>query len=1024
MRYRFGEFLLDARAYTLTRGGGELALQPKVFDVLRFLIEHRDRVVTKEELLETLWAGEHVNEGAVPWSISHARRALGQERGRKQPIETVHGRGYRFTSPVEQLADTLHPPPPPPDASAAGHPSLQSAASPSTLPFVGRAEVMQQLEAQLARAMRGEGGLCLLVGEAGIGKTRCSEELAARARQRGVSVWSGRTVEGLGAPVLWPWLQVLREAVRERPVLNEPGQALLSRLAALEPPPAPSSEPSAQGSNVTGRFWVLDGVSRFLLDAAAQGPILVLIDDLHWADAGTIELLGFLAPELRRSRMFVLATLRDELGEHERRRIGRLLRAAERIELKHLSLPDVERYISEVAAEGEPALELSRAVHRVAAGNPLFVQETVRTLLAEHADKKLSSIAADAVKPSQLARDVLRARLRPLDATALHVLSLASVLGESFELALLQRLDAAPLEQLLSALELAERGGLVVAEGTGPNRYRFAHALLRAILYDDMPTRDRVAAHRRTAELLAELYRAQPRHSEIAYHYHRSLPAGDYGRVATAACRAAEAAARVQAFEDAVSFYEWALEAQALDPQATPRARADLLMSQGTTQRLAGRDENARRTLSLVIDIARQHDFADLLLAAARLLRPTQAMSSIPDPLVRSALEEVLKIAPPGPDRLRVGALSLIACVPPYAHDMRESGELSMQALTLARELGDQSSLLDALRARLYSLCGPDTIDALLDVAAEMLEHGRNLRAWVPVEAHAARFGALLYRGDVPGADAALRELGREVNALRWPESIWYHDRLRAQRRLIDGDFTGAEAATEELRARSKRMGLSYGPMFMTAQRNLLTFLQEGPEVASRGWPLSAPAMFAAATNLQPSQRAGLVRLTAELGDLDATRRMLDSMAARDFEDVPKDIGYLATLQNLAIAAARVRHLGHAERLYALLAPYPQHNTLNVMMYYDGSASFGLAVLASVLGWEQRAEAHFEDAIAMNARMGMRPQLARVYEAYAQFCKRASEPALQARCPDVVARGSELAESLGMRWLIERMHTL
>ena len=112
MRYRFGEYELDDAAYTLTRGGTSIPLQPKMFELLRYLVEQRERVVTKDELLDTLWPGEHVNQSAVTWTVSHVRNALGQGRGHKRPIETIHGRGYRFTSPVEALAATAPPPPP------------------------------------------------------------------------------------------------------------------------------------------------------------------------------------------------------------------------------------------------------------------------------------------------------------------------------------------------------------------------------------------------------------------------------------------------------------------------------------------------------------------------------------------------------------------------------------------------------------------------------------------------------------------------------------------------------------------------------------------------------------------------------------------------------------------------------------------------------------------------------------------------------------------------------------------------
>ncbi len=1026
MRYRFGEFVLDARAYTLVRGGEEVSLQPKVFDVLRHLLEHRDRVVTKQELLDALWVGEHVNEGAVPWSISHARRALGQERGAKAPIETVHGRGYRFTSAVELLPQSTRPPEPlrsTPPSSPSSQPIANSASGIAYAPpFVGRAEVMQRLEQRLERTAAGEGGLCLLVGEAGMGKTRCADELAERARQRGMSVWSGRTVEGLGAPVLWPWLSVLRDAVRERPALREAGDALLSKLAALAQASA-VDESGASQSEGAGRFWMLDGVSRFLLDAADEAPVVVLIDDLHWADAGTLDLLSFLAPELRRAPLMVLTTLREERSATERKGLGRVLRAAERIELKHLSLPDVERYMTALADGSSPPIELCRAVHRASAGNPLFVQETVRALLSEHAGETLSEIAADEVQPSRLARDVLRARLRPFDADELRVLSRASVLGESFEVTVLQRMAPMPLEQLLTALEHAEEEGLVLAEGEGSSRFRFVHALIRGLLYDDLPSGERVALHRRAAELLIELYRAEPRHSEIAFHFHRSLPAGEYDRVADAARRAAEAASRVQAFEDAASFYDWALEAQALDPQVTPRARAELLMAQSNAQRLAGRDEPARRSNVLVIDIARQHGFADLLLAAARARRPTQAMSVIPDPLVRDALEEILKIAPPGPDPIRIGALSLLACVPPYAHDMRRSGDLSAEALTLARQANRPSSLLEALRARLYSLTGPDDIPALLEVAAEML--GRtDARSWVAIEAHGARFGALVLRGDMPAADAALRELGRVAQTRRWPEVIWYHDRLQAQRRLLDGDFSVAEATGDELRVRSKRMGLSYGAPFIDSMRNVLSFLRLGPERASATWPITLTAMFAGSSGLQPSYRAGLVRLATDVGQLELARRMFEDVAARDFEDVTKDIAYPTALHSLGIAAARLGDRPRAERLYALLRPYAAFNTPNNMLFYEGSASHALGVMAAALGRQSEAEQHFEDALSMNERIGTRPYLARTYVVYAQYWAGREGKGAQARARELAAKGRALAEALGMAGLQAQLDAL
>jgi DNA-binding winged helix-turn-helix (wHTH) protein len=974
--YCFGEFVLDAAAYTLTRGGVVLAPQPKVFDLLHLLLERRGQVVTKAELLASLWPGEHVNKGAVPWTIFHARRVLGQGGGEHAPIETVPGRGYRWVAEVRAV----------PDAPTSVAPA--SAASP--LPFVGRGEVMDRLEARLAQTQRGEGGICLLLGEAGIGKTRCAEELRARAAQRGVRTWSGQSVEGLGAPVYWPWIQLLREAARGLPELADAAEQLLSRLSAR-----------TKGSD---RFWVLDGVSRFLGVASERAPIALLLEDLHWTDSATLELLAFLAPHLQRSALLVVGTARNEAAFQDRRRAARLLRGVDRIELGHLTRDDVRRYIEELIRRA-PSEALCDAVHRATAGNPLFLQETVRSLLARHGAEKLATLEPGAIGPSGIARDVLRSRQAALDADALSVLANASVLGEIFEVAILQRLCDRPLGALLESLEAACREQLIVSDG--PHRYRFAHELLRSILYDDMPGRDRVAMHRRAAEILSELGQER-RRSQIAHHFYRSLPAGDYARVTAAARLAAEAAERVHAFEDAITYYEWALEAQALDPKAQTRERAELLCACGGAERRAGRHESARQTLSLVIEIGREHDYCDLLLRAARTLRPTHAVGGVPDPIARKALEEVLRVCPDGPDPQRISALSQLACVPPYAHDMARSALLSEEAVQLARKLGDSALLFEALRARLHSLSGPDRIDDVIAVADEMLaldERG----GWTTGDAHMARLGAFLYRGDRAAADAALLAVERDARAARLPEAIWMHDRIRNQQRLLDGEFAAADRGCADLASRAKRMGLGYGRVFLEVQRFLIAQGRHGVE-ATRQWNVAA--LFSG--GIQPSYRAAIASLCAQRGEERDARRMFDDLAAGRFEDIPKDLGYVNALSHLAMAAVELRDRSRGERLYVLLAPYALHNTPNTMLVHEGSASHALARLAALLGWQDRADAHFRTALAMNERLGARPQIARVGFEYARWLAVRRRDA-QARAE--AARAAALAEQLGMGWL-------
>ena len=190
----FGDCEIDRELYQLRRRGRVVKLEPKVFDVLAHLAEHRDRVVTKQELLDVLWPAEALSESVLPRAIAAARRAVGDTRAKARVIETVHGRGYRFVAEVKTGGTPAAPPAEP---------------APSAL-FVGRERTLARLERALDAALAGRGGLVLLAGEPGIGKTRTAEELARKANERGAQVLLGRCFEGEGAPVFWPWVQVLR----------------------------------------------------------------------------------------------------------------------------------------------------------------------------------------------------------------------------------------------------------------------------------------------------------------------------------------------------------------------------------------------------------------------------------------------------------------------------------------------------------------------------------------------------------------------------------------------------------------------------------------------------------------------------------------------------------------------------------------------------------------------------------------------------------------------------------------------
>ncbi len=1006
MRYRFGELEIDTAAHVVTRGATVLHAWPKVFDVLCHLIAHRGRTVTKQELLDTFWSDAVVDEVAVPWTVSHARRLIGQRSGDKSPIETVHGRGYRFTAPVEVIATDAAPEP----ATSVAPPALPAIQEPTPSPFVGRDDAMRQLDARLRDAKQGRGSFCLLKGPAGIGKTRCMDELSTRARGLGFDVWLGRSVEDSWAPVYWPWVQIVRHAVRERATLAPRGEALLERLGVASRDADEGDEAQPSGNN----FWWIDGVSQLLLDAARQTPLLLLFDDLHWADAATIDLLAFVVAELRQVPVLVVASQREGRSVSHPRALNRLSRHAEPIALSALTVADVADYVRGVIPAQVLATELSEAIHRATAGTPLFLQQTVRTLMTRHG-ATLSSLSPAQVEPSNVARDVLGAALQVLEPAVQETVALASVLGERFDVAVLQQLSSLSIDDLLAALELARNEGILIAEE--PVAYRFCHGLLRSILYDALPADLRVREHRRAAQVLERSH--TPRHGEIAHHYYASLVLGDYERVTAAALQAARAAARMQAFADALLFCEWALASQALETGAQPRARAELLVFSAQIQFNAGQEDDARRTIDALIAIARPHRYFDLLVRAARVVRHSHMMGALEDPVVRGILEEALEHAPAGANELRVSALSQLSWVPPYALDIARSKALSGEALQLAHQLDDERLLLRALHARLYALSGPDDIDAQLATADEMLDRNRAGRAWVSAAALGARYGAQLLRGDITAADHTCAELGRVSRAGQWPAAIWYHERLLAQRSLLNGDFATASTTLIELREHGRRYHVSYAANLVDILQGILLVEQQGARAIAGNADMTF--LLDQLPTAMISMRPSLARLFLTVGQESAARNVLLGMAQDGFSGVPKDINYLNALANLALVAIGLDERALAETLYALLSPYPHHNTPNVLFLYEGSVSHFLGCLAAFLGRTDRAVTHFDDALAMNERIGQRPQLARTCEAYASWLLTRHDRASDKQAQALRSRAREIAQSIGMNALASRL---
>jgi DNA-binding winged helix-turn-helix (wHTH) protein/tetratricopeptide (TPR) repeat protein len=1017
VNFLFGQFELDAMGYKLRREGVEVPLQPKVFDAIRYLVEHHDRVVRKEELLEALWPGEHVNETAVPWTISRARKALGQGPDAKDPIETVRGRGYRFTADVTQV----HSATPGPasakvlrlDRDALSSPWMAAnlPATPTNDPFVGRGEPMERLLGALHGTRNGRGRLCLLTGEAGIGKTRCVSEFTLVARRLRLGVSSGRCLEGGRTAAFWPWVQVLRDTLAEEslsPQLKLEVRSLLSELVPRSDTVDQPVDPDA--SNGFGaRFWVLEKLSRHLLKSGEGLPRVIVLEDVHWADEASLDLLAFLAAELSQASVLVVATARETLppGSEAWAKIVSRLGPCERIELTALKPKDVETYVSEVTGlKFSP--EIHSTVYTKSAGNPLFLQESVRLLTACCERDGAAALKTDDIRVPGVARDVLRARLTGLSAETCEALEVACVIGQEFELPVLQGALGVPGERLLLGLDEATRAR-IVAPRSRPGTYGFVHETIREALYEELSTALRVDLHRRVAEAIEARLVGDLRANDLAYHYYRGLPRAEPARVERHARQAGESAMRRFAYEDAAQFFGWALEAQRFQDGVDARSCCEIVLALATAQRMSGLVVESRKSIERVIEIARQNRFADLLWEAARCLRPTVRSALVPDELALQALEDASRLSD-DESSLRIRVLGQLACIPPYSLSIERSGELSARAVELARRSGATADLTFALISRLHVLSGPDHVDEVMAVTAEILRLDPNCAA----EVEGTRYCALLLLGDIPRADAVLENFGRVARLLRRPEALWHYERMSALRLLHSGEFEQSDARFHELFVQGRRLRLPYTATQVMMHASAVAYDRIGLEAIS-GTPWRSELDWATAI---PSFQAHWVRFLMEIGRRDEAREAFDAMAREGFKIVTKEVGYLNALAHLSLVAVWLGDADGAETLYGLLRPYPNYNTPNGFQYCLGSVSHYLGLLARLLGRDRDAVGHLEDALSMNERMGYAPQAARVQAALGDLLGESRRPQEVAQSAILLAAAEASARRLDMAPLL------
>lgn len=899
--------------------------------------------------------------------------------------------------------------------------------------FVGRKHEIQRLRDGLEEARSGRGRVFLVTGEPGIGKTRLADEFARDARSRGARVAWGRWLEQGGTPPFWAWIQVIRDQLRQM----QPSQVAaafgsgISDIARLVPDiseflpgeemgptrPHPDHLP-ALGTSEPGadHFRLFNGMNRFLSNLAAQRPTVIVLDDAHAADVDSLLFTRFIASEIRRARIVLVVTFREtelrfmpRVGEI----LGQIARDAETLTIRGLREADVEELI-ESASGQKPSRLVLASLLRVTEGNPLFLTEIIRLLIAE-AKVDWTGGTLGAFELPNGVRLAIRRRIDLLPDIAQKLLSLASVFGGEFQIAVLSALAELDPRQTFESLDAALAWGLVTQSPGAIARYRFSHALIGETLYQELSNSARRLLHHRVAEILDASHQARGEVAEglaeIAKHYMRALPLGSAEKAVDYAARAAAAAKQSLGYDEASSLYQQALDALELSEPTNQHKRCELLLDLGETQYRAGDFAQSRASFRQAATIARELGGAQAFGRAALGMAMKRTDWGVVDPDIIALLEGALELVGDEESTLRAMLMARLAFELFWSNQNERRAVLAQQAVEVARRAGDRFVVMQALYAKYLSQWGVDTpVEDRLTASTELAELAHEYRfsgsEWV-LRAKYLRIADLLELGDITNLDSEIESYSRVADEIGLSRFA-YVQVARAMRALMEGRFETAEKLTTESFENGLRDAIA-----QQMRTDLIFMLRREQSDLAPMEPL-----FTSAAARNPAlifYRCVLALCYIERDARAEAAAEFELLAARDFASVWRGPGWLASMTLLAEVCSFLNDEVRAGLLYQLLLPHSSHLAAAGIHFCFGATAQYLGMLATTMSRFGEAQSHFEAALRKNQQIGARPWIARTACEYASMLLKRNVSGDQSRAIELIEQARDAAHLLGMR---------
>ena len=897
--------------------------------------------------------------------------------------------------------------------------------------LIGRDYEFAELMSALDDLRTGRGRLFLLTGDAGIGKTRLLEALADAAEPTDTTVLWGRCWEGGGAAPYWPWSQVLHAVLRDLDALGSspyPDAVLryVSKLVDERAVGADSVRASSAADLPGARAALFDAVVTFLRIRSSEGGLVVALEDLHAADEASLRLLQVVVRELSSSPVLIVGTYRDaevRSSPSLHQLMSAISRQGRRIALSGLDEDGVGLLVERTTGGARVGAD-TRLIHDTTDGNPFFVQEVARLLVAEHQIAR-HVVAAGRVPVPEEVHALIRRRLDRLPAEAFEALRVASVLGRHFEVGVVAALSDRSPEALLDVLDRGAELGVVEDRALG--RWQFSHALLREALYDDMRPSQRVGLHRRAGEAIERLAGddVDSRASELAHHFFEAARGGEGVRAVRYCSIAARQAAAAMAFEEAALLYGRALEALALSRPVEELTRYELLMGLAQAQQRAGDLTLARETFMRAVKAARALASPELLARAA--IAYTGFIENKADDSRTSVLEEALAVLPPEDSALRARILVLLAnrvksarfaSPEASARNWERGWQLATEGIEMARRVADPENRWSALWDWHFSaMPHRETLDERLRVADDLIElavaSGNPERL---VLARQWRAGDYFAAGDIPAFAAEVEAARREADELRMPFLLWGVVMMQAGLALLRGDLDeGERFAREALRHGERAEFADVENTFAQQMGELHQHRAEFPELERVLREFIDRHGLRGKTDCRWMALGRIAFLTGRPDEALAIYR--DQLPGFAPEQFVRAKARLCCPTSLAQLAWLVQADEGTDRIRELLLPHAgTHVFFGIGHNSLGACDRYLAQVAALQGRFDEAEEYFRSARELNVRMETPLWEAYTLADHAQMLLRRGRAADRERAGELAEAAAVRFAGLGMRF--------